>query len=105
MSASNEAPNRTLFSSRADIGPDDVCRFYADSQILLKISLLKQSHFAGGARSILIEGDRQSLVFLADVLLAQAHADDCGFELSQRRPGNRLFAPRNEFGIYVHRLQ
>lgn len=55
------------------------------------------------AETILIEGDRDSLTLLSDILRAVAQGGDCGFSLSPHGAGSDHFAEGSEYGIYVHR--
>ena len=80
--------------------PDDICAKSYGRGIRL---LLKQLN--GEAPPIvLIEGDRKSLEFLADLIMAQARfTKDSGFQIFPSGPGGSFFSP-GSLGIYVHRV-
>jgi hypothetical protein len=70
----------------------------------LNLRLLKVAP-GEGKPSIVIEGDKNSLLFLADLLLSQATDPlDCGIEISPTGPGSAVFNAKSEYGIYVHAL-
>lgn len=53
--------------------------------------------------TVLIEGNSEALLFLADLLLAQAADElDCGFQILAPAPG--LLDSGSECGLYVHVL-
>jgi hypothetical protein len=57
----------------------------------------------GGKPSIMIEGDAQSLFFLADLIIAQAlDTVDCGIGIEAERTS--YFQVQTEFGLYIHKL-
>ena len=51
-----------------------------------------------------IEGDKDTIVFLADLLLAQVLDCDCGTGISPAGPGSVYFNPKSQYGIYIHTL-
>lgn len=51
----------------------------------------------------LLEGDRDTLLFLADLLRAVATTGDCGFQISPTGAGSQWFGPGAEAGLYLHR--
>ena|SRR5688572_21563940 len=58
-----------------------------------------------GKQAVLLEGTRDSLLFLGELLLAQARFEsDCGLEIGPRGPGGIFFSKRSALGVYVHRL-
>lgn len=81
------------------IRPDDVPRLYNGIQLTLKILPADD----GEAKpTVLVEGDRRALLFLADLILAQVADElDCGFHLS---PSWRGFSGKSDCGLYVHSL-
>ena len=85
------------FEEEALRAPDDVCKEHADRGVKLSISSLDEG-------MVLVEGDRSSLEFLAEVIHAQAGFEaDCGFLIGPRGPGNAFFAASSKLGIYIHR--
>lgn len=81
--------------------PDDVARKFA-GQVSLAIRMLPS--VGPEAPSVLIEGDRRSLEFLAALLLAVASDEDCGYGIQPGGAGSAHFAANTELGIYLHRL-
>ena len=54
---------------------------------------------------LLLEGSRESLKFLADLILAQIDSDSgCNIYLHPTGPGSSHFSPSSTAGIYIHRL-
>lgn len=76
--------------------PDSVCADYSLKDVKLVVRQLDDD-------VILIEGSRETLTFLGNLLLAQAVAEDAGFEISPLGPGSRFFAESAEIGLYIHR--
>ena len=91
-----------LLTLRTGVRPDAVSEHYHALGVNLTIRTLPP-HGDGGSPTVLIEGNSQALVFLADLLIAQA-ADqlDCGFQILAPAPG--LLDSRSECGLYVHVL-
>jgi hypothetical protein len=79
-------------------GVNTILDKYEDSGARLRIGEISEE----GYRSILIEGNRTSLVFLSELLQAVAAGDDCGVEISPNGPGNLFFAPESKLGLYLH---
>jgi hypothetical protein len=76
--------------------PDDVCKEYGLRPIKLQVRDLGEV--------ILVEGTREALEFLGKVLIAQSAAEDDGFEIGPRGPGEYFFDRRAEKGFYIHRI-
>ena len=53
--------------------------------------------------TVLIEGNSNSLRFLARILLALTEERACGFQLSRRGADSAWFAKNAQLGIYLHR--
>lgn len=79
--------------------PDEVCATYARKKVNLTIRPLD-----GEADVVLIEGTREALEFLGQLLLAQATCQDCGFQLTPDGAGKKLFSIESTKGVYIHRL-
>ncbi|MGH2688001.1 MAG: hypothetical protein ACRDKW_04225 [Actinomycetota bacterium] len=77
--------------------PDGVCSAYADTKVKVRTADLD-------GQTWLIEGDRHSLEFLGNLLLAVAGAEYCGFSLGPRQAGSHFFKKKAGKGIYIHRL-
>ena len=76
--------------------PDDACEQSAGSGVAVSLRDLDDE-------TILIEGDRRSLEFLARLIQAQAgFDDDCGFQISPDGAGSSFFAAGSK-GLYIHR--
>lgn len=94
-----------LLTMNKDVRPDCVTSTYAErnSPIHLSLSLLQASDGEEGKPVILVEGDSETLLFLADLLLAQAQdSTDCGCQIGPDGPGGVFFDPRSTYGIYIH---
>ena len=77
--------------------PDDVCERHSDRGVKLSISLLDEG-------MVLVEGDRSSLEFLAELIKAQArYESDCGFSIQPGGAGSLFFGKDSKLGIYIHR--
>lgn len=86
------------------IPPDKVWQLYDGLRVKLLVKTLPEKK-AAGLPSILLEGDRTSLEWLADFILASAADErDCGSFVGPDGPGNIFFDKKSEFGIYIHRL-
>lgn len=78
--------------------PDALCAQYASSGGQITCRLLDE-------KTVLLEGTRESLRFLGELMIAQADfVQDCGFQIEPGGAGVRLFSPNSDCGIYVHRL-
>ena len=77
----------------------DVIRHYSRKANKAKLTVRKLDR-----DSVLIEGNSDSLKFLAHVLLALADEEDCGFQISPKGAGRAWFAKDAQLGIYLHRL-
>jgi len=54
---------------------------------------------------LLIEGSRESLKFLADLILAQLDSDyGCNIDFHPTSAGSAHFSPHSTAGIYIHLL-
>ena len=97
QSPSKKRPSRT-------IPPDEVWKLYDGQKVRLAVKVLPEEK-RKGLPSILLEGDRTSLEWLADIILASAADErDCGSFVAPDGPGNVYFNKSSEFGIYIHRL-
>src|SRR6266550_876064 len=83
---------------------EGIAKLYDGRKVQLAVKVLTEEK-REGLPSILLEGDRTSLEWLADIILASA-ADkrDCGSFVAPDGPGNVYFHKSSEFGIYIHRL-
>ena len=80
------------------MSPDDLCERYADRGVSLSLSLLDDE-------MVLIQGDRASLEFLADLIKAQAcFENDSGFAIQPQGAGSTFFGMGSKLGIYIHRV-
>lgn len=79
--------------------PDKLCDYSADKGIKVTVRKMKDEN------CILIEGNSDALVFLGQLLIAQAGFEkDCGFQLSPKGAGRALFNSKSNTGIYIHRV-
>ena len=85
------------------VRPDDVSDEYPEGSIRLMTRITPPE--SEGVPTLVIEGDAQSLEYLAKVILAQARFPlDCGYGIDPKGAGNAFFSPKAEVGIYIHRL-
>jgi hypothetical protein len=89
---------------RADgaILPMRVWKQFAKSGAHINGGLLKAGK--GDLGSILIEGNKAGLEYIANLILAVAGDEDCGYGLSPLGPGSAAFGEDAPLGIYIHRL-
>jgi hypothetical protein len=79
--------------------PDKVCAENADSKRKITVKWLDDNK-----DYILIEGRKEDLEFLGNLLISQANfKDDVSFFISPGGPGSKLFTKKSEFGIYISR--
>ena len=106
QTSSHDGPNSLLadrlLSSHEAVRPDNVTSYYYDLGVELNFQMLTPDN-SGSKPLILIEGNREALLFLADLLLAQASDFlDCGFQINL--PAPRLLSERSQYGVYIHAL-
>ncbi len=74
-------------------------------RLALNTKLLQPDAREEDCQSLLIEGTRESLEFLAELILLHClERRDCGFQLGPKGPGCGLFTESSEVGIYIHAL-
>lgn len=83
----------------ARVSVDELCGSPAADRVKLHLTKLDRE-------MVLLAGDRRSLLFLAQLIAAQANAtkgsDD--FHLGPMCAGSRLFDSKSTLGLYVHRI-
>lgn len=82
---------------------------YFDSQDLCRVALtvrtLQPDSPEDGRPTMLIEGSRESLEFLAEAILLHClERRDCGFQMGPAMQGSAYFSESSEAGIYIHAL-
>lgn len=77
--------------------PDRVCKEYAGKKIRITVRPLESEE-----NVVLIESGREGLEFLGKLFLAQAQAEDCGFQLGRSGTGKAFFSKHSSTGIYIH---
>ena len=76
---------------------DEVCASYANSGTKITCQTMDDS--------VLIEGNREALEFLGNLLLAQAKDVHCCHKsIEPNGAGSALFTEQSNIGIYIHRL-
>ncbi|MGH9875386.1 MAG: hypothetical protein ACRD9S_23265 [Pyrinomonadaceae bacterium] len=76
---------------------DEVCASYATRGTKVTCRTMDDS--------VLIEGDRETLEFLGNLILAQAgDVDCCHKSIAPNAAGSALFTTQSNVGIYIHRL-
>ena len=82
------------------ISPDQICLKASNNEVKIRISKIKDDQ-----NLILIEGKKEELEFLGQLLISQANFEkDCGFCISPKGAGSSLFANNSNLGVYIHRL-
>jgi hypothetical protein len=75
--------------------PDEVCPNYADRKV--KITSRAMDNL------VLLEGDREALKFLGNLLLAQADDErSCNKSIQPNGAGSAFFTDTSNLGIYIH---
>ena len=74
-------------------------RYMRKKKFDLSISMLADGDEAKPL--VLIEGNRNALSLLGELLIAVAQDAD-KFSISPDGPGNSYFDPRSPFGVYIH---
>lgn len=94
---------RRLQTLKYSARPDQVTAHYSDgARRQLRLGLISAAE-EGLKPLVLIEGTSDDLLFLADVLIAQAEDElDCGFQLTAGAGG--FFRDDTEAGLYIHLL-
>lgn len=76
---------------------DEICAAYADRGVKVTCRTMDGS--------VLLEGNREALEFLGNLLLAQANDPNCCHKsIEPNGAGNALFTDGSNLGIYIHRL-
>jgi len=80
------------------MSPDEVCENYSGRDVRLSIRVLEGD-------VVLLEGDRVSLEFLAELIKEQSTFDrDDGFSIAPNGAGGEFFAKSSRLGIYIRRV-
>jgi hypothetical protein len=78
--------------------PDEICEKFAAREVKITCRMLEDD-------LVLLEGTREGLEMLGNLILAQAKFDqDCGIELSPIGAGSALFNRNSDKGICIHRV-
>jgi hypothetical protein len=85
-------------------GSHDLFKHYSRTGAALNLRILPPGEGEVDVPSVLIEGDKDTIVFLADLLLSQVLDCDCGTGISPVGPGSVYFNPQSQCGIYIHVL-
>ena len=93
-----------LHSLSGGIEPHEIFKLYDGKGAALNIFVQPLGEDEEGVPSVVIEGDENTIVFLADLLLAQVLDCDCGGGISPTGPGSAYFSPKSQYGIYIHVL-
>jgi hypothetical protein len=80
------------------MSPDEVCDNYSGRDVRLSIRVLEGD-------VVLLEGDRMSLEFLAELIRGQSTFEkDDGFSIAPNGAGREFFAKSSRLGLYIHRI-
>ncbi len=76
---------------------NEVCEYFADSGAKLTVKLLERTE-------VLIEGDANSLEFLANFILAYVNGKEYARNINPKSAGSIFFNPNSTKGLYIHIL-
>lgn len=79
---------------KTKLTPDAICKT-ASKEVKLLVQMLDDE-------TVLIEGNKITLKFLADLFTSLSKADDNGFQLFPNGAGSSLFNKDSTLGIYIH---
>ena len=104
MAIAVERSGKTADSKRSsDLeSPDQVCREIARTKRKLSTRILQPDE-VDGMPLLLIETDREGLILLGRLFIAQAHVSDDGFQIAPKSAGKGLFTRSSTVGLYIHR--
>lgn len=84
--------------------PDDVYAQFPEGSIKL-FTRLRPPTEDDPMPTVVFEGDRASLEYLGEMILAQARfPNDCGFGIAPNGAGKAFFRRKSQVAIYIHRL-
>jgi hypothetical protein len=79
------------------VTPDEVCASYADRKVKITSKAMDDL--------VVLEGDREALKFLGNLILAQADDErSCNKSIQPNGAGSVFFTDTSNLGIYIHRL-
>jgi hypothetical protein len=76
---------------------NEICEQFADSGAKLTVKLLERTE-------VLIEGDANSLEFLANYILAYVNGEEHARNINPKGAGSVFFASDSTKGLYIHIL-
>lgn len=77
--------------------PDDICEKYLKEKVQVNIYSIEDK--------IVLEGNSNSLLFLADIIKAVSEdASDDSFSLGPNGAGRKFFKKNSDYGIIIHKL-
>ena len=82
--------------------PDAVCAEMARKKSKFSARIIHAEE-ADNVPLVLIEADREALILLGRLFIAQAHAQDEGVQIAPKSAGSRLFTRSSTVGLYIHR--
>lgn len=86
---------KVLQSSDISVTANDVAKHFADLGAKLKVEILEDSE-------ALIEGDKTSLEFLANYILAYVSGDEHARNINPNGAGSDFFKKGSTHGLYLH---
>lgn len=81
---------------KTKLKPDAICKA-APKEVNLIVRMLDNE-------TVLIEGNKTTLKFLATLFTSLSEADDNGFQLFPNGAGSSLFSKDSTLGIYIQRF-
>jgi hypothetical protein len=82
--------------------PDAVCEEIARTKSKFSTRILPADE-ANDVPLVLIEADREALILLGRLFIAQAHAAGDSVQVAPKSAGKRLFTQSSTIGLYIHR--
>ena len=84
-------------ANQTEATANEVCEHFADSGAKLTVKMLEKT-------DVLIEGDLNSLEFLANYILAYINGNEHARNISPKSAGNIFFTSESTKGLYIHIL-
>jgi hypothetical protein len=84
-------------SNQIEATANEVCEHFADTGAKLTVKMLEKN-------DVLIEGDSNSLEFLANYILAYLNGDEHARNINPKSAGKIFFTSKSTKGLYIHVL-
>jgi hypothetical protein len=74
------------------------------SRLAVKTFTTSEDENSPSETYVLLQGERESLQFLAEMIMAHLNTDTCNFSIHPSGAGSTHFSHDSTVGIYLHRL-